>query len=148
MFKIQSTYRKLTQISFIFSPCIPEGKLCLGVPLCNNLKDLFWCKSEPIVADVDWVPFWGHAHCAFDHQSNESLTNRQWVAEDSMKDGLIYHCINRADEDPFSGTTKDENKTTWLQFANLDCPSENQLRCLGGYSDACISRIECKYPLY
>lgn len=123
--------------------------MCLGVPLCNNQKDVHWCKSAPIVADADWVPLFDRDyHCTFGHQTNENIINRQWIDHRSVKDGLIYNCINRADEDPFSGTTKDENKTTWLQFANVDCPSENQLRCFGGSSDTCISRITRKYPLY
>ena len=123
--------------------------MCLGVPLCSNQKDLRWCKSAPIKADADWVPFYEHAHCSFGHQTNENIINRQWIHQKSMKDGPTYHCINRADEDPFSGTTKDEKETKWLQFANLDCPSEDQLRCLGGSSETCIDVDSlCKYPFY
>ena len=56
-----------------------------------------------------------------------------------MNDGLIFNCINRADENPFVGNIKADNKTTWLQVSNTKCPSEKPLRCLGRIPEQCVN---------
>ena len=68
-----------------------------------------------------------------------------------------YHCLNRADENPFSEAVKmDKNETSWLQLVNTPCSIDDIVhphdyvrddvyrRCLGSKPEQCIYP-RCKF---
>ena len=65
----------------------------------------------------------------------------QWISPIKKGDDQAYHCMNRADEDPFSKRKSGNNsiiEKSWLQFVNSKCEDNWFRRCLGDNPDMCV----------
>ena len=65
----------------------------------------------------------------------------QWISPTKKGDDQVYHCMNRADEDPFSKRKSGNSSSiekSWLQFVNTQCEIDFFRRCLGDRPDICV----------
>ena len=84
-------------ICYFFSTCVPEWKLCEGIPLCKNKADLKWCRSAPIATEAHWKDFPRHysAKCVFGNQTDGRSPNGQWISPFGKDDKHTFHCSNQ-----------------------------------------------------
>ena len=113
--------------------------------MCDNKEDLKWCKAASMWTVPDnWIQLAGSPYslrenflqekCTF---QNETDPRGQWINPENKMDHLVYHCINRADEDPFS---KKKEMKNWLDWVNSPCDNSEFLprRCLGNKPSQCV----------
>ena len=113
--------------------CINEVQLCKGIPLCDNMNDLKWCKNSTMI-DEDWKSISEQWVCSLAPQTDGIVPHGQLIEIGLRNDGT-YHCLNRADENPF--LIKNYVNDTWLQWANTPCDNSDARRCLGSNPEQC-----------
>ena len=127
--------------SLLIRTCVDESELCKGVPLCGNKEDLKWCKAASMWTVPDnWIPmiYVTNKHqikCTF---LNETDPRGQWIDRADNFDGKNFHCINRADEDPFSKQKNTTDDNSWLELVNSTCSYSYKRRCLGDKPTQCV----------
>ena len=126
--------------------CVDESlPLCMGTPYCASKGDLKWCKNTTL---------WGQADTKLKPINNKKAfckSSGQQIAALDMKDGKVYNCLNRGDENPYkpsenrnSNETDNSKKKTWLELVNEPCPGDFlHRRCLGWRADQCVN-ADCK----
>ena len=67
----------------------------------------------------------------------------------NKEDERLFHCLNRADEDPFveagrQNETENDEEMTWTEYVHKPCKrGKSYRRCLGDRPDVCVY-AECK----
>ena len=115
-----------------------ETLLCKGVPYCDNKIDLKWCKNTTTVLK-NWKPIVDRFMCILIPLPEGIAPRGQWI-KTIEKDDNVYHCINRADENPFTkknNSMGDDSQQNWMNLVNSPCPDAER-RCLGRRPHQCI----------
>ena len=130
--------------------------LCKGTPICPDMRDLKWCKNKINwnISDANSIPsptpgpLLGHIKCILQKDStNTKANNGQWIQKKNKGDGMVFHCLNRGDENPFSenkrkNATEEKSKETWMELVNMPCDDGKKYRrCLGNRPDQCVDSI-------
>ena len=136
--------------SFYYS-CVDETGLCKGTPICLDMRDLKWCKSDTnwdisnaySISPPTMGPLIRHVKCILQKNSTNKKTNGQWINKKERGDGKVFHCLNRGDENPFSEAKKQNEpetgvKKNWMEWMKTPCPFKYYRRCLGNRPDQCV----------
>ena len=119
-------------------------EVCKGDPKCSNMNDLKWCKNTTSWNQpTNWTSIYDRSICNLTPQTD----SHGQVIPKSQRGDRVYHCYNRADENPYSNErindgngTEDESE--WLQWINTPCAQDGDLdykrRCLGKHPEQCV----------
>ena len=122
---------------FIYSTCVEETALCRGTSFCANKQDLKWCESQK---DANQVPLDDFAYCNVLGKNDVKILQGQQIKKVTKRDGHLFNCLKRQDEDPFKKT---ETKK-WQGNQPCNDNGKEKRRCLGQRSEKCIDAI-CKF---
>ena len=124
---------------------IHSRSICSGNSNCEG--ELAWCKKEE--RKNEECPSNGpitRAMCSptLGGSKGGSETNRipgQCIEERKAKDGRIYHCLDRTDENPFRGAADDtiRNQIDFAKIRNCTTDGNPGLECGGKESSKCVA---------
>jgi hypothetical protein len=125
----------------------------MGVSLCPKEEDLKFCKNATSwnLPDADFKPLQlsntdvdnEDKYVSCNHLKDEPNPQGQQIKISTNKDGHVFNCINRRDEDPFKENTAEVEvgaKKNWLDYVNEPCSKQlyQGRRCLGQRADLCV----------
>ena len=124
------------------STCVEEKTLCQGEIICENDKDLKWCKDpqrseedcDTTCKDSSWC-FSSVSRCGSVNSIVVEGIPGQCIANNYISNNN-YECFDRSDESPFSKVKKDfwvdvqlkvcHDETGWQGF---ECTNNNVTKC-------------------
>ena len=113
---------------FVNLRCVDETEtenLCKGIPFCQNMADLKFCKNAMSwnLPSAGWELYKGiragvRVSCNYLYYPNNQSRRGQLIEGVTNKDGKLYNCINRRDENPFKLYSGTEIQEDWLNLFN------------------------------